>query len=297
MAPVDPGATAPAGAALCRAMSIEGEDRRHNRAIVERFGRTPKDLPWRALDRARYPQAALDLAWDAARKLALGEYSAVHLFARMVSNMTLAGVPIDLLAMASRIPSDEIRHADFAMRFAAALSDAELGVGLNAGTAPAESAPVTLAGLDDSIIGVVAIGETLACALLGAAKDGARDPLARAMYASILSDEISHARFGWRYLAWRARSWSLAEQKHAADVAGEMVASIEMRFSVGRDAPRAARAAARALGVVDTPTQRGIVASIMEDEIVPALDALGLGASHAWRVRQRAVPLGTRSRA
>jgi len=25
----------------------------------------------------------------------------------------------------------------------------------------------------------------------------------------------------------------------------------------------------------------------MEDEIVPALDALGLGASHAWRARKR----------
>jgi hypothetical protein len=26
---------------------------------------------------------------------------------------------------------------------------------------------------------------------------------------------------------------------------------------------------------------------VMEDEIVPALDALGLGASHAWRARRR----------
>jgi hypothetical protein len=29
------------------------------------------------------------------------------------------------------------------------------------------------------------------------------------------------------------------------------------------------------------------VRRIMEDEIVPALDAVGLGASHAWRVRRR----------
>ena len=35
------------------------------------------------------------------------------------------------------------------------------------------------------------------------------------------------------------------------------------------------------------PRRRRAVRAVMEDEIVPALDALGLGASHAWRARRR----------
>ena len=45
--------------------------------------------------------------------------------------------------------------------------------------------------------------------------------------------------------------------------------------------------AARALGVLDTPTQRQAIRTIMEQEILPGLDGLGLGASHAWRHRRR----------
>jgi hypothetical protein len=66
-----------------------------------------------------------------------------------------------------------------------------------------------------------------------------------------------------------------------------MLIGIEKRFGTGRDAPAGARKAARALGVLDTARQRKVVEAVMEDEIVPGLDALGLGASHAWRARER----------
>jgi hypothetical protein len=49
-----------------------------------------------------------------------------------------------------------------------------------------------------------------------------------------------------------------------------------------------ARTGARALGVLESKGQRETVKDVMENEIVPGLDAIGLGASHAWRVRERA---------
>jgi hypothetical protein len=39
--------------------------------------------------------------------------------------------------------------------------------------------------------------------------------------------------------------------------------------------------------VLESAGQRKAVRSIMQDEILPALDALGLGSSRAWRIRQR----------
>jgi hypothetical protein len=62
---------------------------------------------------------------------------------------------------------------------------------------------------------------------------------------------------------------------------------IERQFWRGRDAPRGCKQAAAALGVLDTPSQRKIVRRVMVEEIVPGLDAFGLGASHAWRQRRR----------
>jgi hypothetical protein len=107
------------------------------------------------------------------------------------------------------------------------------------------------------------------------------------MLASILADEVHHARFGWYYLMWRAPRWTSAERQRIADRIGAQVAATEHQFWRGRDtAPDCARAA-RALGVLDSTTQREAVRMIMERDIVPALDGLGLGASHAWRVRRR----------
>ncbi len=37
-------------------------------------------------------------------------------------------------------------------------------------------------------------------------------------------------------------------------------------------------------------TQRHAVRSVMGEEILPVLDSLGLGASHAWRRRERGRP-------
>jgi hypothetical protein len=115
----------------------------------------------------------------------------------------------------------------------------------------------------------------------------AKDRTLRALFAAIVADEVHHARVGWYYLAWRAPQWSQAERQRVADYVGRAVVSVEKRFWQGRDAAPSARRAARALGVLESEGQRDAVREIMENEIVPGLDALGLGASHAWRMRQR----------
>jgi hypothetical protein len=72
-----------------------------------------------------------------------------------------------------------------------------------------------------------------------------------------------------------------------ADATALVVVEVERQFSVGRDAPRGASTAARALGILDSKAQRAIIADVMENEVLPGLDAIGLGASKAWAVRGR----------
>ena len=234
------------------------------------------------------PQALSHFAANAQRMLATGEYGAVDLFARIASALALNGAPFDIVAAAAHVPSDEIRHADYAIQLATLCSGGDVALSI-----PREqleqrwTGRIDMEQLDALMIEVAAISETLAAALLSACGERATDPVAHALFSSIVSDEVHHARLGWYYLAWRAPQWSLAERQHAADRAGSVVMDVERKFWNGRDAPPASRKGARALGVLESLGQRAAVHDVMQDEIVPALDALGLGASHAWRKRRR----------
>jgi hypothetical protein len=245
--------------------------------LARRFERTTgREVAFSAFDRTRYPAAALRTAALAQSSLAVGEWMAVDLFARLTTALTLAGAPIDLVSAAAKVPTDEVRHADLALRMAAALTDEEIWA------PPVEqdrhaylAAPMSIEDLDYAMLEPPAIGETLACALLSTSRDNARDPVARALFSALLRDEVHHARLGWYYLAWRKDSWTAPQRQRVADRAGNFVAHVEVMFGKGRDAPRGARTAARALGVLDTPTQRAAIRAIMEQEILPGLDGLG----------------------
>jgi hypothetical protein len=141
--------------------------------------------------------------------------------------------------------------------------------------------------LDLTMIRGVALSETLATALLTACQRRATERLSKSLLTALVGDEVHHARFGWYYLAERAPHWSLAERQLLADATAEAVTQVEQEFWVGRDAPRGASTAASCLGILDSKGQRAVVRDAMENEILPGLDALGLGASQAWALRPR----------
>ncbi|MBV8761587.1 MAG: ferritin-like domain-containing protein [Deltaproteobacteria bacterium] len=241
-----------------------------------------------SFDRSAYPVGARRVAAIAQSSLAVGEWMAVDLFARLTAGLTLANAPIDLVSAAAKVPTDEVRHAEIALRMATALMEDEVEQpAVEPDRHAYLAAPMSIETLDVAMMEMPAIGETLACALLSASRDGATDPVARAVFSALLRDEVNHARLGWYYLAWRSERWTTAERQRVADRAGNFVAHVEVMFGRGRDAPRGCRKAARALGVLDTPTQRAAIRAVMEQEVVPGLDGLGLGASHAWRLRKR----------
>lgn len=263
--------------------------RQHDRMLAGRTTRAVVDVPWSKFDRTKFPEPALALAQKAQTMLATGEYEAVDIFSRIAAGLAINGAPIDLVASATRAATDEVRHADYAFRMAALCGGTEdIAIDVRAQRAETRwGRALDLETLDLMMIEIPAVGEALACALLRASRERATDPVARALFTSILGDEVHHTRLGWYYLAWRAPQWTAAERQRAADRAGEVIVEVERRFWWGRDAPAGSRKAARALGILESTGQRAVIREVMEGEIVPALDQLGLGASHAWRVRKR----------
>src|SRR5262249_47554569 len=159
------------------------------------------------------------------RALARGEYSAVDLFARIASALSLNGAPLDIVAAATRIPTDEARHADYALRMASIFEGRDVSIEVDRAAANGRwKASLEIEDVAALMLEIAAISETLAAALIGACRDRASDPVPRALFASILGDEVHHARIGWYYLAWRSPQWTLAERQRAADRAGAQVA-------------------------------------------------------------------------
>lgn len=260
----------------------------HERRTLRGRVRTPRQIPWQAFDRSRYPEPALLLATDAMMGLARGEYGAVDAFSRVASTLARNGAPLDLIAAAAEIPADEIRHAEYALRMASLYAGEEIAIQMAPDSFDMPwGAPAGLEALDILMLELPTISETLAAALIDACRERAKDPVARALFSAITADEVHHLRLGWYYFAWREPQWTRAERQRVSDAAGQAILHIERQFWTGRDAPRGCRSAAAALGVLDSKTQRSVVRRVMQREILPGLDALGLGASHAWQVRLR----------
>jgi hypothetical protein len=180
-----------------------------------------------------------------------------------------------------------MRHADAFTRFAALCARTSVeSVALEVETDALQKRCVpaaTLLDLDHVMIQLSAVNETIAGAFLDGCVASATDPVAHALNASILRDEVHHARLGWYYLAWRAPQWTLEERQKVADRTGLLVMDIARRHREERAPPHAVEIEARALGIIDFEERRKIVCDVMEEEVLPALDRYGLGASLAYK--------------
>lgn len=249
--------------------------------------RTRRAISWSTFRAADYSAEAR--AWTVRfyRSLAAGEYLSVGLFARIADSLAEQGAPFDLIAEAARIPSDEIRHAEHALSMASACAGRPVTLDVDrAKMRDPRTRPATLGELDLLLLDVAAIGETLAVAVLGEAARSATDPVARSVLRGFVADELHHARIGWYYASWRAPRWTVADRQRVANRVAEVALDTDRRFARQLVLPSRLRQEAAKLGVIDGRLQRAIVARTMREEVVPGLDALGLGTSSVCARRE-----------
>lgn len=262
----------------------QGPLARHQLRVLTRGPtRRARAIPFSDFAPEQYAPESLALASDQYGALARGERSAVGLFARLGAALDAFSVPREFVLAATAAAHDEARHAQYCEEFAVRCGfDASAPV---ANHAPAEPEPGSLLDLDIAMLRSVALSETLAAALLMACRRVAREPVARALLTTLIADEIHHARLGWYYAASRSPSWSTDERQRVADALAEAVVCIEAEFHWGRDAAPPFDRPARALGVLRSDLQRACIQDVVQNEILPGLDALGLSASKAWEKR------------
>jgi hypothetical protein len=131
--------------------------------------------------------------------------------------------PLDLIAMASRFPLDEVVHVELCARMAM-----ELGGGTEIRHDPdamivdssTDLRPLLRAA--DAIVRFFCVGEAVSIPLLKGAWHAARHPLPHAVLGRIVRDEAAHGSFGFSFLDWAVPQMTSDEIAHlgrAADLA------------------------------------------------------------------------------
>jgi hypothetical protein len=156
---------------------------------------------------------------------ALQEYRSAFAQAAVLQALVAARVPLDLSAIASRFPIDELAHAEICARVAN-----ELGGGAPVSFDPRKVmpfvAPVRRNQRLEAVVQVARLfgaGEGWSFGYLEGLRRHTRVPLLRAVWGALVRDEATHARFAWTFLAWARdelddAEWGEVELAARADV-------------------------------------------------------------------------------
>ncbi len=243
----------------------EGMERRYRRARPE-----VEAMPWGTMDPKDYPEAALLRARKQWTGAAFQEHRTGIACASALRSLMECRAPLDLIAMASRFPLDEVVHVELCARMAM-----ELGGGTEIThdpdemivDAPPELRPMMRAA--DKVVRYFCVGEALSIPLLRGTWKAAKHPLPRAVLGRIVKDEAAHGVFGFAFLEWAIDDYSEDERAHLGRAADRTIRAIQRQWK-GIEKGRAAdydEKMGDALGWMQTDSYLELAKKSMEDRV------------------------------
>jgi hypothetical protein len=238
--------------------------------------RAPLDVPLGDVseeERAR----ALD-SWLARM---VSEHASARVFAALIPQMMRASLPRRTLRAVADMVGQELDHGVLCARVVRSLGGVPIAELPRLDEMPTHDDATPLAAVLRNIISVSCCSETVAVGLVGTERERARCAPLRKVLDQILSDEVKHARFGWKLVR------ELGPQLDPA-VRDEVNAYLPLALGHQLDfhAPflrmPAASDAAVGVGAPDGPSNWTVFARTMTETIVPGLDAAGFAANAAW---------------
>lgn len=259
-------------------------------AVERRYRRLRPDveeLPWGAL--AAEVPAHEPRVIEGARRIwteaAFQEHRTGAACAEMLQALIAARAPLDLIALASRFPLDEMAHVEVCARLVGELGGAVcLMHDPDDLYAPAD-VPTTrghaLLRAAEHVVRGFCVGEALSIPVLRASWHEARQPLVHAALGLIVKDEAAHGQLGWLFLDWAAERLTEADRAHLGGVARQSIEALRVRWRrIEADAEsHAAPHEARALGWMEPRSYLQRVHGALQSHVVAPLEARGIAAS------------------
>lgn len=189
-------------------------------------------MPWGTLPMADFAPEVVARARRVWTMAAFQEYRTGAACTRALQHLFACGAPVDLIALCSRFPLDEVVHVELAARLLQ-----ELGGAVELRYDPERLGPVPSPGRDalmraaELMMRVFCVGEAVSIPILRASWQHAELQLIRDVLARIVKDEAVHGEVGAWFFGWCIDAFDADERAHlravAHDEVGKLVRSWE----------------------------------------------------------------------
>jgi hypothetical protein len=210
-------------------------------------------MPWGTLDVKGLPEDLVIAARRSWTGAAFQEHRTGAACAETLRCLIEARAPLDLIAVASRFPLDEMVHVELCARLAM-----ELGGGTEILHDPsnmilhADAAQPPLMRAAELVVTNFCVGEALSIPMLRGTWQATEHPLPKAVLGTIVKDEAAHGVFGFAFLDWASEQLSDEDRAHLADVADRAIEGVHLLWADIEQRPKAPSGAVHALGWMET---------------------------------------------
>lgn len=233
-------------------------------------------MPWGTLDLSAYPPAVVAKARRIWTMAAYQEYRTGASVTAALQHLFEVSAPVDLIAIATRFPLDEIVHVELCAR----LLD-ELGGAVTLKHDPDRLAPHPPEHLEPLlrcavlITRVFCVGEAVSIPILRTSAERAEHPLIRAVLARIAKDEALHGQFGWMFLDWIGDALTDEDRALLRSVARDEIRKLERAWQSFSE-PSEADVAASTLGWMQPDTYFRVAHEALDRAVLGPLTKRGL---------------------
>ncbi len=242
------------------------------------------EMPWGTIDPSLYPPELVEAARKAWTGAAFQEHRTGAACAATLQSLIEARAPLDLIALASRFPLDEMVHVELCSRLAM-----EFGGAYPLAYEPDEM--VSAIGQNDDalmrashqVVAYFCVGEALSIPLLHGTWKACTHPLTRAVLKRIVQDEADHGTFGWAYLDWVLPHLEPHDFDALAATADLAIDGVMLNWQAIRERPQADERHVHDLGWMQTDAYLQLARRSLERQVIKPLRERG------FAVRDRAL--------
>jgi hypothetical protein len=236
-----------------------------------------EDMPWGTLDVSGATPSELVAARRAWTGAAYQEHRTAVACAATLRSLLEARAPLDLVAVASRFPLDEMVHVELCARMATACGGGtEIRYDPDAVILDADPKLRPLLRACEHAVRFFCVGEAISIPLLRATWHKAQHPLPRAVLGRIVKDEAAHGMFGFTVLDWAKDDLDASDRAHLARMADLAIDFLEKQWEDLRRRPPQGSHHGGVLGWMQTDEYLAAAKKALAREVVEPLLARGL---------------------
>jgi hypothetical protein len=234
-------------------------------------------MPWGTLDISKAKPADLVAARSAWTGAAYQEHRTALACTITLKALVECRAPVDLIAVASRFPLDEMVHVELCARMAMELGGGtEIVHDPQAMVLEPDPKATPLMQAAECAVRFFCVGEAISIPLLRATWHISEHPLPKAVMGRIVKDEAAHGMWGFTFLDWALPRLSPEDIAKLGAWADLSIRWLYGQWRITRKNPRKQNHEGDVLGWMKTEDYLALCVKAMQREVIEPLEARGI---------------------